>query len=456
MNGKKVCGLLFLVCLMACQSPTVSVISSIATPTPSEAMRQDAQEYARLFGVDIDEALRRLQYQDEIGELYAALEANEAETFAGLWLEHEPVYKIVVRFTRDGQATIRPYLEGKAFAHLVEVREGQFTQAELEAILNQTLRELDKLDFDVTCLLDVQRNRVEIWVSDQAWFEGELRRADVNLLEGVVLVEKEGASTACDKDLLLTPPVPGIAFPRQKPVEGVRTSMLALNVGTLRLEDGCLKLHSFYGGVSLPIWPSDFTLRSEGDAVQVLDSEGRVVARAGQEVSMGGGSTPVTDEWVLEQIPPACRGEYFIVGTGVRPNLKFDSELFALDVISDTARTVLFLRHQPALAEWAAKGETLSGTLALWEGARCPQIQTDWGPGSLTPLWPSNWSLGLEGGQVTLQDEAGQVVARVGDAVRFVGGAIPHNWDEAIYRRLNEELPTDCSPPYWIVDHAEK
>ena len=170
---------------------------------------------------------------------------------------------------------------------------------------------------------------------------------------------------------------------------------------------------------------------------------------------MGGGSVSVTDEWVLHQIPPACRGDYFIVGTGVRPNLKFDSELFALDVISGAARTALFLRHRPALAEWAARGETLSGMLVLWEGTRCPQIQTSWGPGSLTPLWPPDWSLGLEGEQVVLRDAAGQIVARVGDEVQFVGGAIPHDWNEAIYRRLNGELPTDCSPPYWIVDHLE-
>jgi hypothetical protein len=77
----------------------------------------------------------RLALQDEIGELGAALEANEADTFAGLWIEHEPEYRVVVAFVGDaGEEVIRPYLQTyPALADIIELRTAQYTLAELLA-----------------------------------------------------------------------------------------------------------------------------------------------------------------------------------------------------------------------------------------------------------------------------------------------------------------------------------
>ena len=426
------------------------------TPTPSEALRKDAEAYAKQFGVTVEEAMARMHYQDEIGELNAALQANEADTYGGLWIEHEPDYRVVALFTHKGERTIRPYLAGKTYAHLVEVRKARYTLVELETIYAQTTRELAKLDFGVNVLLDVSRNRVEVTVSDREWFESELRNAGVRLPDGVELAVVEGGSTTRDKDLLLIPPVPGIAFPRQKPTEGFREAMEAALAGTLRLEEGCLRVYSLYDGRStLPIWPPEFTLRVEGDQVLVIDGEGQVVAHAGEEVYMGGGSVPVTDEWVLQQIPPACQGEYWIVGLGVRPNLNLNSDLFALDVISITGRTILALYHRPALYEQAGERESIAGELVLYDYDRCLRLQTDWGPGPITLLWPAGWSLRTEGGTIAVVDRAGQAVARMGEAVRLSGKSIPHTWESEIYRRLVNELPGDCHGTYWIVEEVE-
>ena len=257
------------------------------------------------------------------------------------------------------------------------------------------------------------------------------------------------------KDLLLTPPVPGIAFPRQKPTEGLRECMLAQLVGTLRLEGACLNVQTLGGGVVLPVWPPEFTLRIEGDQVLVSDGEGQVAARAGEEVYMGGGYVGVTDEWVLQQIPPACRGDYFIVGCEVRPNLRHDSELFALDVVSTTTRTALFLRCKPVLDEQVVEAMSISGKLVAYDYRRCLHLQTDWGPGSVTLLWPADWSVRVDDETIVVLDGTGQAVTRMNDEVRLRGRAVPHDMDVAVYRQLIDELPGDCIGTSWLVDGVE-
>jgi len=432
-------------------------------PTPTagmaDSLRQVTEEMAASWGVSVEEAYQRLRIKDPIGTLQAELTEWEADTFAGLWIEHEPQYRVVVAFTRDGQETLEPYLENRSIPGLT-IRHARFTYAELEAMQVQTMRELDKLDFEVHVLLFVQDNRVEVHVSDRAWFESELRRVGAHLPEGVELVVVEGGSTARDKDLLLTPPVPGIAFPRQKPAEGFRVSMTAQLIGTLRLEGACLQVHSLSGELLLPIWPPEFTLRQQGERVEaeqvlVIDGEGQVAARAGEEVYPSGGYVGVTDEWVLQQIPAACQGEYFVVGNEVRPNLRYDSDLFALDVVSIIPQTALFLRYKPALNEQVVDEGSISGKLVAYDYYRCLHLQTDRGPGSVTLLWPANWSARADDEAIVVFDGAGQAVARITDEVRLRGRAIPQSMDIPVYAQLIDELPGDCIGASWLVDEVD-
>ena len=91
-------------------------------PPGEEALMQDAKMYASRFGVDLDEAIRRLKLQSEIGDLNAELAAKERDTFAGLWIQHQPEYRVIVRFTRNGGVTIRPYIENGPLADIIEIR----------------------------------------------------------------------------------------------------------------------------------------------------------------------------------------------------------------------------------------------------------------------------------------------------------------------------------------------
>jgi hypothetical protein len=225
-------------------------------------------------------------------------------------------------------------------------------------------------------------------------------------------------------------------------------------IGELVLVDGCLRVDSIYGGDSVvPVWPPEFALGAEGDDIQVLDGDGRVVARVGQETYMSGGQGPASSvpDCVREQLPAGCTDPYWIVGDTVRPNLRHDSELFSLDVISKTEQSLIFLVKKPVLDEWAEGDSTIAGRLVLYDYQRCPRVVSENGLTDAVPLWPPDYAVRVEDEAVEILDGSGQVVARVGEEVVLAGDSIPVVWDSDAYQRLRRELPGDCYGPYWVV-----
>lgn len=77
---------------------TVKATATTSSDPFEGAIAIDAHWYAERFGVSHEEAVHRLRLQGAIGELDSALR-SERRTFAGLWIEHEPVFQIVVAFT---------------------------------------------------------------------------------------------------------------------------------------------------------------------------------------------------------------------------------------------------------------------------------------------------------------------------------------------------------------------
>lgn len=87
-------------------------------------------------------------------------------------------------------------------------------------------------------------------------------------------------------------------------------------------ERGCLRLlQPAVDPDPLPVWPPGYSLDAAGDGpARILDGEGRVVARVGDEIGVGGGPTSSleevadADERRLREIRERCPGAYFIVG----------------------------------------------------------------------------------------------------------------------------------------------
>src|SRR5665648_663558 len=160
-----------------------------------DPLSYDAQIYASNNNISTEEALRRFQLQDIAGKLDAELTTNETETFAGLWVEHNPKFKIVVQFTRDGGETIKPYLKQYTeLANIVEVRTARVSLADLQKAQVIASDSARALDIPVGSGINVYNNNVELYVTktDRSRFDDAVQRGDIQLPDAVRVITVEG------------------------------------------------------------------------------------------------------------------------------------------------------------------------------------------------------------------------------------------------------------------------
>lgn len=149
----------------------------------------DTQWYADHYGVTLDEAARRLALGPEVSKLQSRLRRNESESFAGLWVEHTPEYQVVVRFTDNGNQTIRPYIRSGTLNRMVEVRTADLSEATLIKSQYRAAQLADKLGIDKDSSVDVRNNRVEFNVLDKSDLHSKLDSRGLSLPTGVSVVQ---------------------------------------------------------------------------------------------------------------------------------------------------------------------------------------------------------------------------------------------------------------------------
>jgi len=103
-----------------------------ATSTPGDALRRTTEEYAKQFGVTVEEAIGACATRTGSVELERRLQATR-RTLWGLWIEHAGIWRrgpVHARWKTGRSAPI----PGKSFAHLVEVRKPATTIGRAETI----------------------------------------------------------------------------------------------------------------------------------------------------------------------------------------------------------------------------------------------------------------------------------------------------------------------------------
>ena len=288
---------------------------------PDDPLVEDSRFYAEEMGISLEEAVERMNMQQALSEsrFVEAVMANEADTFAGFWIQHEPTYAFVVALTEGGEETIRPYVEGEPFADLVEVRTHRYTHAELEAAQQETMEIVQALGgLSAGAGIDVQENQVYLEVANRELFLEEVEAAGLTLPEQVA-VRSFAPDTPPEQlrggvETYTGPQGETIYFPMQG---ATNIHMEALIMGTLALdEQGCLRVAGPDGtdGGDLIIWHQGFSVEVEGETITVLNDEGLPVARVGEPFEAGGGSGGAAPE--IPGMPiEACPGPYWILGS---------------------------------------------------------------------------------------------------------------------------------------------
>ncbi|MGE5140283.1 MAG: hypothetical protein ACM3JD_12530 [Rudaea sp.] len=259
------------------------------------------------LGIPPDQAADIAGNQNAIGELNARLEQQEAETFAGLWIEYKPQYRVVVAFTKNGESTMSRYVKNTSLESLIDVRKAKRSLADLRHEQEQLISLLHELALSFSSAIIVQENLVELNVTDRALLDAELVKAGRALPPDVRLVVIYEPLPA--PPVPLTPP-PSLAMPQLRARSAA--FMMALATGPLEVKDGCLRV-----GDHLVIWQPDYFLNDNHGTIEIIDRSGKVAARVGAETQMSGGEIPLNDELTRQlrtPIPDRCTGPYWLMG----------------------------------------------------------------------------------------------------------------------------------------------
>ncbi|WP_140419273.1 hypothetical protein [Sphingobium sp. Z007] len=150
----------------AAMSAIPSVASAQDTQNPERQSRM-VENYSKSFNVPADEARRRLKAQRDVGELNAKLEQEQRDTFGGLYIEHSPTFRVVVKFTTAGSATLARYTQDPAFVAepaIVSFQKLVDTQASVYKLLKG-------LGVESASTVDVRTGRIKFVVENPAVVE---------------------------------------------------------------------------------------------------------------------------------------------------------------------------------------------------------------------------------------------------------------------------------------------
>jgi hypothetical protein len=151
---------------------TIPAVYSVEEVDP---LLYDMTSYAKEQGISVDEAMHRYEIQNSFNNLQQQLIENESETYAGLYVQHQPEFRIVVLFTRNGENTIKKYVP-ESLLKYVEIKTKRYTLETLVENQKSIIASISLLSIWVEVGLKQSENRIDIMVQ---------RKDQANLMEAL-------------------------------------------------------------------------------------------------------------------------------------------------------------------------------------------------------------------------------------------------------------------------------
>jgi len=114
--------------------------------------------------------------------------------------------------------------------------------------------------------------------------------------------------------------------------------------------------------------------------------------------------------------------------------------------VSNPDKTIPFPRQEKTEGERAVMEGQTSGNLVLVNN--CIRLVSQTGINHLL-IWPPDYNVVVENEKIEILNGKGEIAAQVGDTVQVGGGEIPTL--PMLAQSIQEQIPIQCSAPYWVV-----
>lgn len=149
----------------------------------------EAQRYAEYFKVSVEEASQRLKIQDQLGQIENELYQNESPSFAGMWIQHEPDFRLIIQSTLDNDAQLTSYFEKLDSPIVIEFRQVKTSLTTLENLQKEIGYQLENLNLLADSNINIYENQIELSVTNSKEFQEQLNEAKLELPEQVLIIE---------------------------------------------------------------------------------------------------------------------------------------------------------------------------------------------------------------------------------------------------------------------------
>lgn len=130
---------------------------------PQKEPAQFVKDYAATRGVSTAEVRRQLSLSDEAIEVKLKAEEKFPETFGGLYIHNETAYRVIVKFSRDAEASLKSLTSSPAFIAIQSTHSIQQLEEkgrEIEALLRAE-------GINSSATVDPRETALSIWVEKE-------------------------------------------------------------------------------------------------------------------------------------------------------------------------------------------------------------------------------------------------------------------------------------------------